>query len=228
MDWALSFGVFDGEDLVAFILNGVGLDDGLKTAFNTGTGVLPAYRGHGWVDRLYAFAREPFAAAGIEQCKLEVITENHRAIRVYERIGFRILRRVRCFSGALAVPDGAAVALVPISLMELRARPKAALYSWDHTDEAISQIWDSYQGYEVLGSVGGNVLGWFVINPANGYIPQLESPQNDWDAMFSGIAQIATTIKINNIDDQWVELLDTLLALGVHNSVDQFEMGMIL
>jgi hypothetical protein len=41
----LSFGAFDGDQLVGFTLNGLGPFEGKRTVYDTGTGTIPAYRG---------------------------------------------------------------------------------------------------------------------------------------------------------------------------------------
>ena len=45
VDYALSYGMFDDEKLVGFIISAIDKRNGEKIAFNTGTGVLPEYRG---------------------------------------------------------------------------------------------------------------------------------------------------------------------------------------
>jgi len=49
----LSFGAFEGDQMVGFIMIGVDQDAGHLTAFNTGTGVIPAFRGRQIVDKIY-------------------------------------------------------------------------------------------------------------------------------------------------------------------------------
>ena len=56
VDYGLSFGVFDDDRLVAFIIQGIDIHNGEMTAFNTGTGVVPEYRGLQLVDKIYAHA----------------------------------------------------------------------------------------------------------------------------------------------------------------------------
>lgn len=41
----LSFAAFEGEQITAFTLNGIGNYNGVPTAYDTGTGTLEAYRG---------------------------------------------------------------------------------------------------------------------------------------------------------------------------------------
>lgn len=44
----LSFAAFDGSEIDAFILNGIGDFNGLPTAYDIGTGTRKEYRGKGW------------------------------------------------------------------------------------------------------------------------------------------------------------------------------------
>jgi GNAT superfamily N-acetyltransferase len=222
VNWALSYGVFDQQQLIAFIIHAIGEEQGALTAFNTGTGVLPAYRGQNWVDQIYAFAEAPLQAAGITQWKLEVITENVRAIRVYERIGFSIHRRLRCFAGTPPPSAGFSFDLTSLSLDDLGNRRMEAAPSWDHTLGSISRIWETYRAYEVR--VAGASAGWFVINPATGYVPLLESPSQQWEAIFAALSSISAYIKINNIPESRTGLLEALANWPLPATVDQFEM----
>ncbi len=92
-----SGGVFYGEQLVGFILTGIGEWHGLPTAYNAGTGVLPAHRGKGLTKQLYTFLLSKFRETGIEQCLLEVIEENTTALKIYEALGFRFTRTLDCY-----------------------------------------------------------------------------------------------------------------------------------
>ena len=55
IDLSLSFGVFENDELAGFILNGIDSIDGIKTAYNAGTGILPQYRGRGLSFSLYEY-----------------------------------------------------------------------------------------------------------------------------------------------------------------------------
>ena len=80
VDYALSYGMFDGEKLIGFIINAIDNRNGKRIAFNTGTGVLPEYRGRGIVKSIYDFAIPDLKNSGITKCLLEVIIENIKAI----------------------------------------------------------------------------------------------------------------------------------------------------
>lgn len=227
VDYGRSYGVFDGEQLVAFIINGIDDWGGERTAFNTGTGVLPAYRGRGYVDQLYAAARPDLRAAGVTYCALEVISQNIRAIRVYERIGFAIRRRLRCFSGTIA-PMNHDVQPRPLTVEEVlhRENPHHHYYSWDHHASAVRRN-PHYVAYEVLED-GEQPLGFFIIQPQNGYVPCLElsGANGSWEKLLAGVREVSPFVKLNNLDAERTDLIDALLAAGLNNTIDQFEMWM--
>ena len=52
----LSFGAFDKDKLIAFTLNGVGLNNSVKTAYDTGTGTIKEYRRKGLATRIFEYS----------------------------------------------------------------------------------------------------------------------------------------------------------------------------
>ncbi|MDE7470362.1 MAG: GNAT family N-acetyltransferase, partial [Paramuribaculum sp.] len=52
----LSFGAFDGDEMVAFTLNGIGLFNDIRTAYDTGTGTVAEYRGRGLAGEIFAYS----------------------------------------------------------------------------------------------------------------------------------------------------------------------------
>ena len=80
-------------DNFGFIINAIDKRNGILTAFNTGTGVIPEYRGKRIVKSIYAHAIGELRQQGVEKSTLEVITKNDIAIRSYKSIGFSIRRR---------------------------------------------------------------------------------------------------------------------------------------
>lgn len=93
----LSFAAFDGSRIAAFTFNGIGTHDGLPTAYDTGTGTLPAYRGQGLASRIFACSIPHLRAAGIRQYLLEVLQHNPAAIAVYRKMGFEVTREFNYF-----------------------------------------------------------------------------------------------------------------------------------
>src|SRR5690606_28619003 len=107
--------------------------------YNTGTGILPDYRGLAIIDKLYAHAIPEFKEKGVEKCLLEVICENERAIRIYKRIGFRITRELNSFRGKLPESaSGKGLQKCHFSEVLDSGLYKAEHYSWDNSAEAVN------------------------------------------------------------------------------------------
>jgi len=224
--YELSFGYFAEGQIVGFIINGIDEWMGKKTAFNTGTGVVPKYRGQGIVDQLYQYAHSHFAQHGIQQYALEVVQENTRAIRVYERIGFSIIKSYACFAGTIDHSNKQTT--LKATTLEAIQNAQSHWYAWDNCDAAIQNaVSNRYQIFEVL--YNNQAIGFFVIHPESGYLAQFEcysTPSASWERLFDGIGQINTTLKIININTQRTELITALEGLGLQNSINQFEMLM--
>lgn len=227
VDWELSFGMFSEEKLVGFIINGIDFENDELTAFNTGTGVIPAFRGKKMVDQLYAFAIPELKKHGVEACSLEVIQKNEIAIAVYKRIGFSITADYKCFRGKMVLPESNAL-LTEISADEIfeREHPNRHFYSWDHRDEAINLVRKNYRCYDFETE---HANGFFILNPENGYLAQFEvSPEKEENELklLAAIRKISPEIRINNVDSRREMRIASLLKSGLENHIDQFQMRM--
>lgn len=98
-----SVGAFEGEKLVGFILQGLGEWEGVLTAYNGGTGVIPNYRGQKLTQQLYAYSIPFLKEEGVKQCLLEVVTRNQVALNNYQTLGFKIARTLESYKGDLPV-----------------------------------------------------------------------------------------------------------------------------
>ena len=163
VDYALSYGMFDGEKLVGFIIHAIDDRNGERIAFNTGTGVLPEYRGKRIVKSIYDFALPDLKINGIEKCALEVIIENTKAIKSYQSIGFDICKTFNCFSGEIELNSNDKVELneVDYDAFDWERLPNQDLYSWDFNSEVVKN--GNYQYYQV--KKDGRVESYFVVNP---------------------------------------------------------------
>ena len=93
----LSFAAFEGENIVAFTLNGIGNFNGIKMAYDTGTGTLKEYRGKGLATKIFEYSIPYLKDANINHYILEVLQHNTKAISVYRNIGFEITRELNYF-----------------------------------------------------------------------------------------------------------------------------------
>jgi ribosomal protein S18 acetylase RimI-like enzyme len=223
VDYTLSFGLFEEEALIAFIINGIDDFQGHKTAFNTGTGVLPSHRGQAAVDRIYAHAIPLLRKVGIQKLALEVITQNERAIRVYQRIGFKITRLLHCYKGEVQ-PLEPGLRPVSIDIEEVLNLPLPGreFDSWDNTDNAIRKGSKIYQAYRA--TKGEKTIGYVVLNPKTGHIHRAETTNNNWPQLLDTIAQVTPVIRMNNIDSRRTDVHQGLKTYGLPHVIDQYEM----
>lgn len=93
----LSFAAFEGENIVAFTLNGIGNFNGIKMAYDTGTGTLKNYRGQGLATKIFEHSIPFLKEANINHYLLEVLQHNTKAISVYQKMGFKVTREFNYF-----------------------------------------------------------------------------------------------------------------------------------
>ena len=225
VDWNYSYGMFDQGKMIGFIIHGIDVLAGFKTAFNTGTGVIPAYRGQSVVDKIYDHALSHLKEIGIQLCALEVIKENAKAIRVYERIGFEIKRDLRCYKGEIGNSD-LNVQLEESGFDDIQRLDmhSDSLESWDHVDQAIKIAGSDYRCFKVYEE--NNCIGYFVINPERGTIGQMGCIDGKEYELFDGIKKINSTIRIDNVDARREKMISAINHIGLQNNVDQYEMWM--
>ncbi len=101
IDLNISTGAFRNDILVGFILHGSRVISGKKTFYNAGTGVIPEERGQQITGRMYEYILPHFKHLKFDQGLLEVISDNHRAIKIYEKVGFKISRNLECYKGTM-------------------------------------------------------------------------------------------------------------------------------
>lgn len=229
VDWRLSYGMFDQDQLVGFIIHGIDHRFGLLTAYNTGTGVIPAYRGRRVAKAIYEYALDDLRQHGIVHSTLEVITENEKAIRAYQSIGFRIRKEYVCMAGAIQSDDQVPIELkeVPIPEIDWTELPNQSYYSWDFQPETI--VNGNYVFYQVLHN--HEPESYFVIHAATTLLAQfdlLRDHPGGWDRLFTAIKQISATVKLNNVDTRLTTKLARLRQAGLAETFRQYEMALSL
>lgn len=228
LEW--SIGVFDSNQLVAFIMHGIRTENGKTIVYNAGTGVLPKYRGQGLVGKMYNYIQPFFKENKVNQHVLEVIENNQSAIRAYEKNGFYINRKLLCFSGKLQVESHSNIALIQ-PLNE---------FSWND----FQLFWDispSWQSAELsmnnakptaLGAfIEGKLVGYVLFNSGKNRIYQIAvKPQERRKGIAKQLLvevnkQLSDgTIQINNVDEAAENLKIFFEKQGLVNDINQFEM----
>lgn len=94
VDLEMSVAAFDADEMVAFSLNAPGDWQGLRTAYDSGTGVVPSHRGAGVGKNLFAYMSRVLVGRRVSQCLLEVVSTNIPAVSLYKKLGFEQTRRL--------------------------------------------------------------------------------------------------------------------------------------
>ena len=229
VDFNFSYGMFENKKLIGFIINAIDEHNGIKIAFNTGTGVLQEHRGKRIIKSIYTYAIPDLKMNGITKCSLEVITDNIKAIKSYQSIGFKICKTFECYKGSINIKNTKKIELnkVNYNTFNWSDLPNQELYSWDNHSEIIKNSdFDYYQ-------VNKNNLteSYFVINKKDGYLAQFEVLKDNietWKRLFNSIKQISENVKINNIDKRLNKKIEFINSIGLINTVNQYEMEMKL
>ena len=180
----LSYGAFDGNRLIGFIINSADDYGGVKAAFNAATGIIPDYRGHGLIYQIANTGMGELAKNGIQKYTLEVLQTNERAIHIYEKLGLRITRNFFCYTGTPKLRTDAkhGVMVVPVAdfTNELAGFPRDRLPSWENSDAAIlrnaANIEVAYiteNGSDESGSEHSNIAAYLAFHRSSGLIHQL-------------------------------------------------------
>jgi ribosomal protein S18 acetylase RimI-like enzyme len=135
-----------GEEPVGFMLHGMVENGGVRSAYNAGTGLLPAWRGQGLCQQMFRFVAPMLAAVSISSVLLEVEEGNQPAIRAYQKIGFVTGRKLQGYQTAPALPD--AKPLVKINLLP-QAYPDFTAYL---------PFWDTAPGWQASPGLLANFL----------------------------------------------------------------------
>lgn len=234
----LSFGAFTEPDhmLVGLVLNGLRQWEGKLTAYDTGTGVSPAYRKQGITKHLFNDVLHLLMQQGVEQYLLEVLKDNKVAFELYKKQGFKV---TRTFSVFKLNKDK----VRPTAIMdEIICVPGIAPNEW----EILKDFWDSPVSWQnsidsvqavpeqfvyVVARCESEIIGYGVVEKATGDVPQLAVRQ---DYRRKGIGQMLIStlmqhtqsgeLRFVNVDDTCKSMLNFLYNLGAESIGGQYEM----
>ncbi|MFY4775355.1 GNAT family N-acetyltransferase [Metabacillus sp. RGM 3146] len=100
-----SFVAFDQGEPVGIILNAIKRINGKKRAWNGGTSVAVNYRSLGVGRVLVNKTLELYKKEGVDSASLEAFSVNKKAIRLYERCGYKFQDTLLFFEHKGAMPD---------------------------------------------------------------------------------------------------------------------------
>lgn len=228
--------VWEKNEVVGFILHTTGRYQGLETAYNGGTGIIPEKRNQKLGLKLYQMLLPVLKRKGVQRILLEVITKNAQAIHFYEAIGFQYKRLLKCFKTYSAYP-----LYSPKDLGIREVRTLNAEYAVFREFEPLfldhaGHLMHNLKNEVILEVISGDQLvGYLIFQPRLGRISQMGIHQEFRDHgvvnALLGHAQAVAEIKnltFLNVPEEAADTINSLENLGFQNEVDQFEMELII
>lgn len=239
INFGLSAGAFDGQRLTGFIFTSVNSYEGLQTAYNGGTGVIPKYRGNRITEQLYNYLIPKFRIENIKQCILEVLIENEAAVKVYQNCGFVISRNFKCYklnpSNSVSGKENNEVKIQRVHSPDWKTYTKFFDYIPCYLDSR--NMIENNLAYEVIieAIYKDLILGYAIFQPDSGRINQIAV---DRKHRKKGIGSMLLRYIYENSFNKLLTIINVLEEAeaiqhfldksGFENELDQYEMRLLL
>ncbi len=209
----LSFGAFDKGRLVSFTFNGLGIYNGKKTTYDTGTGTIPEYMGQGIAGQVFEYAEKELKKANVDQYLLEVLQHNTPAVKLYTKLGFQISREFNYFSQETELvtintknPDihnnVRSISINSIENLEYNDYSP----SWQNSIESIKRSPDHFENFGFFNN--DTIIGFIVTDPKTGDITQI-AVHSEHRRKGIGTTLFSRALEINNYNSVKVVNSDT-------------------
>jgi len=238
VDFEASVGAYSEERLVGFTMIGIDTVDGVCTAFDAGTGIVPDFRRQGLAKRMFDHSLPGLGDRGVRRFLLEVLQGNEPAIKAYRKSGFETVRELRCFVADAeelrALPADAGFRIEPIDATRFRDLANEADWtpSFENRFAAVDAIPDhvtihgALRDDECLGAVAYSpTLNWLL----SLLVHRETRRQGVGRALVRHLAhqlpEAATRLTVLNVDGSDEGMQRFLSDLGFASLVDQYEMA---
>ena len=227
----ISGGAFDGDEMLGFILHASNSYQGIPTAYNGGTGVLPGFRNQRVAEELYEFLIPKIQSKFLARILLEVVEVNEYAIKLYEKIGFSIKRKMLCFKqthqidflkAELPTEEGA-ISEVDFTFCDFQP---SFIDNETHLRDGDEKV--------LLCKIENELAGFVVFQPHLGRISQLAVSRKfrgdkvGKSLIFNVQKHTDKKLTIMNIPEDQENFHLFLKRCGFENEVNQFEMELII
>lgn len=231
----ISMGAFKDGKLIGFILNCLRDWDGVPTAYDNGTGVIPEYRKQGITKNLFNRLLDVLKDKNISRYLLEVIQSNTPAFNLYKSQGFEITRSFICYRverDKINLPENCSIEVIE-DVRELDWELLSSFWdsnpSWQNSVDSILAVHETFLA--VIARADNNITGYGIVEKNTGDIPQLAVDKKYRQkgiakSIVSGLAQSVNTkgLGVINVDEHCDSLCVFLAKCGLCEYVRQYEM----
>lgn len=226
VDLALSYGAFDHDELLGFVL--VACQG--KDAFNLATGVIPEARGQAITRKIFEHLIPQLKTKGLRQITLEVIDQNKTAIKVYTDAGFKIQRSLFSFSGTphihLPVKSGS-YAIKPYALKREHLMLSIFPSGFEQSFDVLTRQKEKIELHELREN--SELRAFALFNPSRMNLLYLGGVNE------LSLATLLTEMKLDgerwgmiNVDAKNKMLTQIFSSIGLNHYLTQFEMRLDL
>ena len=179
----ISFGAFVNNKIVSFTINGLGIWNGNKTAYDAGTATIKEYRRQGLAKRIFQESVPVLKENGISHYLLEVVKHNDKAVNLYKNQGFEVTREFDCFVANkrdLKISDDKLkvcnIKETDFSELNLVSSYWDFIPAWQNSFESIHRTIDKFK---ILGAfIKNELIGYGISEIDSGDITQLAVNKN--------------------------------------------------
>lgn len=233
-----SYGAYDNDELIGFILNGIRKWNNKITAYDTGTGVIATYRKRGVTTKLFSHIQKILLQNQVEQYLLEVIQSNNVAADLYLKQGFQITREFICYQTEKTEINKvkSCEAFINSGQFDMVNWDQLKFFwdftpSWQNSVDSLISAKDSL--YMMIARLENSIVGYGIIDMNTGDIPQLAVKREFRNsgighAIFKNLVGCTKSnhIRFINVEDSCETLNVFLRNNGFKEITKQYEMVM--
>jgi ribosomal protein S18 acetylase RimI-like enzyme len=236
----LSFGAFNGDELVGLTLNGIGTWNGKNTAYDTGTGIVKEFRKQGIASRMFKESLPVLRQHFITQYLLEVIKTNTSAVDLYRKAGFEVTRELDYYvqtkdkvSENVTLKDDEMLKIEEIKIDYVDWDEFKSFWdinpSWQNSMDSILRKSDYFKILVMLKR--NEIIGYGIIEKHTGDIPQIAISHNNrrkgyGTKLFHSLLKHTTSdqIKVINADADYMPFKKFANKMDLPLGIGQYEM----
>lgn len=234
----LSFVATEAGDVKAYWMTGTAPKDRPGVGYAISVGTRPSARRRGLSQQLFAQVSDALRHQGFTGMMHEVIVSNTPAVKLYEGLGYRPARRVKCFRGDVRadLQGNANITMRECAIDEaekLAAQIGGWRPTWQNDFHAMRQGDERVLAF--IATLDGTDVGFGVLVPDYKQLTQLGVLAA---ARRKGVAtaMIAhwrdhyelTTMSMLNVPDTDKAMIALFGAMGWQNTIDQYQMELTL
>ena len=231
IDFGLTRLMLKESNVVGFVLHATGKFMDRQFVYNAGTGLIPRERNKGYARELMKSALKRSDELSLPSV-LEVIEDNETALKLYDSLGYKPSRRLLCFKGYTAQKKAEETIELRIQHhWELNRYADFLSFHPSFVDTHSQLIFNKKNELIIEAYFEERLAGFIIFQPHLGRISQIAV---EVTLRGRGIAKCLLNqalllsdqkpLSIINIPIDQEQTINSLLALGFRNEINQFEM----